>query len=366
MLVYAGFENKSFLFDSPKEIISCNTHARLKESFAKMEYFLDMGFFLAGFVSYEAGYGFEDKLFQDKIYSFPLVHIGCYEKPSDANGFTRIRGDAFKIRNIKPLLSFEAYEKDITRIREYISEGDVYQITYCLKMKFEFEGDAPSLFFKLLREQPVPYPAYIDSGDYKILSLSPELFMKKKGRNVTTKPMKGTWHRGGNMFSDVLARFRLKYDEKNRAENVMIADLLRNDLGRIGTNVRTPRLFEVSGYTTLFQMTSTVTAQIADKIPVNELFKAIFPSGSVTGAPKMRAMEIIRELEKEERKIYTGAIGFITPSRELCFNVPIRTLLLSGNNGEMGIGGGIIWDSTPQGEWDECTLKAKFLTGLER
>jgi para-aminobenzoate synthetase/4-amino-4-deoxychorismate lyase len=190
------------------------------------------------------------------------------------------------------------------------------------------------------------------------------MFIKKTSGHVITKPMKGTWPRGNNMISDLIAPFCLKYDRKNRAENVMIADLLRNDLGRVGMDIRAPKLFEVAKYATLCQMTSTVTGRVDKDIALYGLFASLFPSGSVTGAPKMRAMEIIRKLEKEERKIYTGAIGYITPDRDIFFNIPMRTLLISGGSGEIGIGGGIVWDSTSQGEWDESMLKAKFLTDI--
>ena len=154
---------------------------------------------------------------------------------------------------------------------------------------------------------------------------------------------------------------KLHFDPKNRAENIMICDLLRNDVGRIGNNVRAPKLFEVAKYKTLCQMTSTVTGNIDKNISIHKLFKALHPSGSVTGAPKIRAMEIIKELENYERNIYTGAIGYITPDKDMFFNVPIRTLLVRNDLGKMGVGGGIVWDSTPQGEYDEMMLKAKFL-----
>jgi len=204
--------------------------------------------------------------------------------------------------------------------------------------------------------------------------LSPELFIKKNSTHLLTKPMKGTWPRGNCIFSDLIAPLRLKYDRKNRAENVMIADLLRNDLGRLGADIKAPTLFEVARYKTLCQMTSTVTAKVKKDVLIYELFSAIFPSGSVTGAPKIRAMEIINELENEQRKIYTGAIGFITPDKDMFFNIPIRTLLIPaandpggsriGRQAEMGLGGGIVWDSTAAGEWEEGLLKAKFLTDL--
>ena len=190
------------------------------------------------------------------------------------------------------------------------------------------------------------------------------MFIKKELNRVTTKPMKGTWPRSEDLIPDFVARFKLHFDEKNRAENVMIADLLRNDLGRIGNNIRAPKLFEVNGYRTLYQMTSTVTGRVKKDLSIYDVFAALFPSGSVTGAPKIRAMEIIRELEREERRIYTGAIGYITPAKDLFFNIPIRTLLIRKNCAEMGIGGGIVWDSTPQGEWDEGMLKAKFITDI--
>jgi para-aminobenzoate synthetase / 4-amino-4-deoxychorismate lyase len=327
-----------------------------------MESCLDKGYYLAGFLSYEAGYSFEKKLLQNKNYTFPLLYMGCYQSPVSAKDFLKNTGDVFHISQLRRSISYEDYREDIRRIRHFISIGDVYQITYCLKMKFSFTGSETALFSRLLHNQPVPYPAYIEADRFKILSLSPEMFIKQQNNTITAKPMKGTWPRGKNAISDLAARFRLKYDQKNRAENVMITDLMRNDLGRIGENIRVPRLFEVSAYTTLYQMTSTVLADSDKHIPFYELFKALFPSGSVTGAPKIRAMEVIRGIEKEERKIYTGAIGFIAPDRTFCFNVPIRTLLLEQGEGEMGIGGGIVWDSTPEGEWAEGILKGKFLT----
>jgi para-aminobenzoate synthetase/4-amino-4-deoxychorismate lyase len=164
----------------------------------------------------------------------------------------------------------------------------------------------------------------------------------------------------------MVAGWRLHYDPKNRAENLMITDLLRNDLGRCGNNIHVPKLFEVAKYNLLYQMTSTVTARVQPDIPLYTLFQSLFPSGSVTGTPKIRAMQVIRRLEDEERKIYTGAIGYILPNKDMFFNIPIRTLLLQGRRGEMGIGGGIVWDSTAQGEWDEGMLKGRFLRECAR
>ena len=362
MQIYIQFDKKPLLFRNPVDVISCHSPSSFAPSFKKIEAALDKGYYAAGFFSYEAGYNFEERLCEGKDYDFPLLSIGIYEGPSrEKLKMTREKIPG-AINGLRLNVTKEKYSSNIETIRDHIRRGDVYQITYCIKLLFEYCGDAMALYRSPLKDQPVPYPAYIDTGKFKILSLSPEKFIKKSGRRIITKPMKGTWPRGKGAAGDLFERIRFQYDGKNRAENVMIADLLRNDLGRIGGHVRAPKLFEIAGYNTLFQMTSTVTGEVAQKIPIYDLFKSLFPSGSVTGAPKIRAMEIIRSLEPEERKIYTGAIGYVTPERDMFFNIPIRTLLLDGGRGEMGIGGGIVWDSTPDGEWAEGLLKAKFVT----
>lgn len=366
MLVYTGFDGKPLLFTSPETVISCNRLSEVKQAFREMESALANGCHLAGFLSYEAGYAFEEILYTDKSFGFPLVRMGCYRKPLRSAGDILNTTGRYSLKDMKVSVPFEDYEKRINRIRDYIVAGDVYQITYCIKTKFSFSGDERALYSALCRSHPMPYPAYIEDDAFRILSLSPEMFIRKKRGVIRTKPMKGTWFRGGSPLSDLIARFSLKYDPKNRAENLMITDLLRNDLGRIGTDVRVRKLFEVDGYRTLFQMTSTIEADVEPSIPVYDVFRALFPSGSVTGAPKIRSMEVIREIEQEERHIYTGAIGYITPEREMFFNVPIRTMLIKGSRGEMGVGGGIIWDSTARGEWAEGLLKAKFMVDMAR
>ncbi|NLE64518.1 MAG: aminodeoxychorismate synthase, component I, partial [Elusimicrobia bacterium] len=189
-----------------------------------------------------------------------------------------------------------------------------------------------------------------------------ERFLKKEGLQILSEPMKGTWPRGQGLWGDVRALWEFSRDRKNRAENVMIADLLRNDLGRIAHQIRAPKLFTITPYKTLFQMTSTVTGRFGREPLIQEIFGAVFSSGSVTGAPRIRAMEVIRALEREPRNIYTGAMGFISPDRGLYFNIPIRTILVRGRRAEMGIGGGIVWDSTAEGEWLEGILKSSFVT----
>jgi len=371
MLVLTEFEKQPLLFKDPKEVISCHKLDRVAGCFEKMESALKQGHYLAGFLSYEAGYAFEEKLWSDKTYEFPLLQFGVYTSPRPRSSGTplhqRWRGEERSegVRNLKLNISPEGYFKDIQSIKSYIEKGDTYQITYCLKFKFDIEGDPYSLYRRLLKEQPMPYPAYVKTDHFSILSLSPELFLKKRGDHIMSKPMKGTWPRGGSLWEDLWAKRRLYLDPKNRAENIMIADLLRNDLGKLGDSIRWPKIYEVARYKTLCQMTSTITARVDRSLSLYKLFSALHPSGSVTGAPKLRSMEIIRELEKEERKIYTGAIGYITPEKDLFFNIPIRTLLINDQRGEMGVGGGIVWDSTPEGELEECYIKARFLVSAK-
>jgi len=362
MIVLTQFRNKPLLFKKPISIIAASDSASLKACFAEMERALESGYYLAGFLSYEAGYIFEPCLEQKRNYDFPLCYMGVYRSPEHSLPQPATSCNSATLTNLRLNISQERYFANIAAIRDYIARGDVYQITYCIKFLFDFFGSSWDLYCSLLKEQPVPYPAYIETAAFNILSLSPEKFLKKSSGSIVTKPMKGTWPRGGTFVSDLIERMRFGRDEKNRAENVMIADLLRNDLGRVGHHVRAPRLFEVRGYKTLFQMTSTVTASLPEGILLYQLFSALFPSGSVTGAPKIRAMEIIRQLEMEERRIYTGAIGYVTPRKDLFFNIPIRTLLIRSGQGEMGVGGGIVWDSTARGEWNEGLLKARFVT----
>ncbi len=362
MIVQTQFEKRPKLFQNPHYIIQANDPKKITACFNEMEQALKAGYYLAGFFSYEAGYAFEDQLNQSIITQFPLIQFGVYDVPEDTT-LTVSRDEKGTVSKIEMNIERQKYDKHIQAIREYIAAGDVYQITYCVKLKFDFQGSPKELYKSLLREQPVPYPAYIETDRFQLLSLSPELFLKKNGEYMLSKPMKGTWQRGKNIASDLWAHWQFSRDRKNRAENVMIADLLRNDLGRIGHNIHVPKLFEIAGYRTLYQMTSTVACTTPKDLSLHQLFAALFPSGSVTGAPKLRAMEVISSLEEEPRHIYTGAIGYITPEKDLFFNIPIRTLLLQDGRGEMGIGGGIVWDSTAQGEWDEVLLKAKFLTG---
>lgn len=366
MDLFCAFEGRPLLFSDPLDLVRCHSHSELHGAFKTIEDWLDRGWHAAGFLSFEGGYGYEERLRDDRPREFPMLLMGAFRRPRPAAPPMLRRTGSWSVDHMRLNLPYRTYARHIRRIREYIAAGDVYQITYAIKLKFRFRGDPLALYASLFGTQPVPYPAWLRTEGAHILSLSPERFLRKRGTGMLAEPMKGTWPRGRDRAADRRARTRFQHDPKNRAENVMIADLLRNDLGRVGHAVRVPELFTVTPYRTLFQMTSTVTARVPADLSLERMFSALFPSGSVTGAPKIRAMQVIRELEPEERRIYTGAIGYVTPGRDLYFNVPIRTLLLRGEDGEMGIGGGIVWDSTARGEWEEGLLKARFLTDLGR
>ena len=262
----------------------------------------------------------------------------------------------------------QQYTERIHQIHALIRSGDVYQLNFTLAIALRAGGGSRALYSHLRTRQPAPYGAFVHTHPHhRILSFSPELFFRieseGQSRRITTRPMKGTARRGRTSQEDRETAHWLANDPKNRSENVMIVDLLRNDLGRLCRfgSVRAQDLFAVERYSTLWQMTSTVTGDLRPEVDFQQIFGALFPSGSVTGAPKIRAMQLLSELEQRPRGVYTGAIGFFSQEQSV-FNVAIRTLVLEQERGEMGVGSGIVIDSNPADEWRECLLKAQFLT----
>ena len=289
------------------------------------------------------------------------------------------------VAGIRANVSQAQFVDAIQRIRDYIAAGDTYQVNYTYRLHFDAFGSIFALYQRLRARQPVPYGALIGFEDGRaVLSLSPELFVRKEGDVLTARPMKGTAPAAlpgatAAAADDAQAldaenarrAAALAADPKNRAENLMIVDLLRNDVGRVAAtgSVEVPKLFEVTRFSSVLQMTSTVQARLRDGATLQDIFTALYPCGSITGAPKKRTMEIIAELEPEPRGIYTGAIGWFAPDGDFCLNVPIRTLTLQApdngvRQGVMGVGAGIVYDSDPHEEFAECQLKARFLTGL--
>ncbi|WP_138380633.1 aminodeoxychorismate synthase component I [Luteithermobacter gelatinilyticus] len=364
----------SYLYESPLDVITVNHPEELTQGFTAMEEALAAGYHLAGWISYESGLTLEERL---RVHLPPRVEVpylcfGVFDGrrrylPDEAERYWREREERGRavIGDIRLSKAKAAYLSDIARIHEYLRAGDIYQVNYTLRAEFDFEGDSSALYAALRRAQRVSYGAYIQTADQDILSLSPELFLRRDGNRLLTRPMKGTLRRGRTVAEDQNLAARLREDEKNRAENLMIVDLLRNDLSKLARpgSVKVHSLYDVEKYATLFQMTSSIEAEVAAGVKNTDILRAMFPCGSVTGAPKIRAMEIIAELEGVPRGIYTGAIGYLTPDGEMCFNVPIRTVTLNRTGGgQMGIGSGIVADSAAQEEYEECLLKAAFLT----
>ncbi|MBN1824486.1 MAG: aminodeoxychorismate synthase component I [Endomicrobiales bacterium] len=359
---------RSFIFKNPARVISCRRLADVGRTLSGVEKAVREGYWAAGFVAYEAGFAFEHKLspLAGKNYGFPLVWFGIYAKPASAGNKGETREPPGSVlTDFRANIGFRSYDRAIKKIKGLIRKGDTYQINFTYKYGFGFSGSALDLYRRLAARQRTSYSAFIKFGNTSVLSLSPELFFRKKGQKITVKPMKGTAPRGRNAAEDSSIKRGLERSLKNRSENVMIVDLLRNDLSRICEpgSVKTRGLFEIEKYGTLFQMVSTVEGRLKQRIGTTGVFAGIFPSGSVTGAPKIRSMEIINNLEKEPRGIYTGCVGFISPKGEAVFNVAIRTIVIDEKKcrGEMGSGSGIVMDSDARKEYDECALKAKFL-----
>jgi para-aminobenzoate synthetase / 4-amino-4-deoxychorismate lyase len=368
----------SYLFRDPVQILSASTLDQIRDLFQQLEAALRDGFHVAGYVSYECGYHFQSlSSLTPSASDLPLAWFGVYREPSiynnekcqesESSSFIAEGFDNTSTCHATPV-SLTIFEEDycakIQRIKEYIRAGDTYQVNLTDRIDTKFDASADEIFATLSSRQPVSYSTFLHLADNYILSLSPELFFRVDKDRIVTRPMKGTMPRGLDSVEDVEIALRLRDDEKNRAEHVMIVDLLRNDLGRICTmgSIQVEDLFSVEKYKTLFQMTSTVSGTLNPEISYYEIFKSMFPSGSITGAPKIRTMQIIHELEQRPRGIYTGAIGFIAPDRSSVFNVAIRTLVLKDGQATMGVGGGIVADSDPMDEYRECLLKANFLT----
>lgn len=319
------------------------------------------GLYAVGFISYEAAPAFDPALVVRDGCPLPLAWFGVFSgfAPAAVRAPVNVARLAWK-----PSDSRDAYDAAIRRIKELISAGDTYQVNHTLRLRAPFAGDAAALFRSLCEAQRASYSMLLDLGDHALCSVSPELFFRLEGEDITCKPMKGTRARGRTTAEDAELAAALRDSAKERAENVMIVDMMRSDLGRIARtgSVAVKSLFDVERYDTLFQMTSTVAAKT--DAPIADILTALFPSASVTGAPKVRTMQIISELESSPRGIYTGCMGVIGPGRRAAFNVAIRTAHVRRAEGvvEYGTGGGITWDSRTDAEHHECLAKAAVLT----
>ena len=329
---------------------------------------------------YEAGYGFQPvdlKKFRKHIDSVPSVKFMFYNRKNtvrissrslDFKDAPEISDRMYRIDNYRLNVSKDEYVRNIRKIKDYIENGETYQINYTVRALFDLNGDLSSLFLNTIFHQSAGYTSFINLKDEYIISFSPELFFKTNYKDIICRPMKGTVKRGSNHHEDMMIEKNMSGDEKNLAENVMIVDLLRNDLGRISKTdkVKVEKLFEMEKYETLYQLTSTVKGELKER-ELSTIIKNLFPCGSITGAPKIRSMEIISEIEKSPRSIYTGSIGLVSKEKAV-FNIAIRTLRIDKQNmsAEMGLGGGIVWDSIAEDEYKEALLKGEFLMPAEK
>ncbi|MDP3195155.1 aminodeoxychorismate synthase component I [Tabrizicola sp.] len=370
ILLEHGPDGAPALFDAPREVIAAHTQKDVAPALARAEALRAQGAWLAGYVAYEAGYALEPKLARrmPRKRPGPLLALGVYDAPRPAvealeraardSGATRMTAPA-------PLVSRRAYGYAARKVFDYIAAGDCYQVNLTFPMAAHLvSGTALGLYGAFRRTGAVGHGAYVDLGVGPIVvSRSPELFFMVQGSKIVTRPMKGTRPRGKDAAEDAAIIADLRSDEKDRAENLMIVDLLRNDISRlskVGT-VQVPALYAIESYATVHQMTSTVEGVLDGPATLPGLMAALFPCGSVTGAPKIRAMEIIREVEPDARGVYCGAVGWMSPQGDADFSVAIRTLSVDGDRITMNVGGGLTHGSTVDGEWEEALWKARFV-----
>ncbi len=360
-----GAEGSAWLhFENPHQIISATQLFEVLPALGEIEQLVnENNWYAAGYISYEAAPAFDNALTVQPATGFPMLWFGLYSEPRRTLELPAEDGP-YQLGDWKPTVSRETYNACITRVKERIAQGRTYQVNYTFRLRNTFSGSARTLFSDMVKAQAAGYSAYLDTGEHLICSASPELFFRMRGNSVTCRPMKGTVKRGRWLADDEEQAAWLQASIKNRAENVMIVDMIRNDLGRLAEtgSVRVPELFVAERYRTLWQMTSGVTAEI--RAPFVDLLRALFPCASITGAPKVSTMQIIAELENTPRQVYTGAIGYLAPGRRAQFSVGIRTLVIEKASGqaEYGVGGGIVWDSTSKDEYAEALLKAQVLT----
>jgi para-aminobenzoate synthetase / 4-amino-4-deoxychorismate lyase len=366
----------SRLFWNLREIVGCNHPDHSQQCLEQIAAGVSTGLYAVAVFSYEYGYCLEPRLaplLERRNRSSPLFTAALFEQSVQLDSrasweFIRAHsGSAYPagFYDFQPSMSGPEYCAAVRSVKRSIEAGDVYQVNLTFKYLMRYFGDPFALYVSLRSRQSVQYGGIVRLPQLQILCFSPELFFEKTADTVIAKPMKGTIQRGADDAEDRVLRQTLCQDEKNRAENVMIVDLIRNDLGRLAKpgSVRVEQLFEVESYETLFQMTSTIAAKVDPVIPFQCLLKSLFPCGSITGAPKIRAMEVIDQLESSERGNYTGSIGYLLPNGDCRFNVAIRTVTLRADGtAELGVGSGITYGSEEELEYQEAVLKARFAT----
>jgi len=353
-------------FRRPVDVVSTHHLGRVRSTLERVEREVnERGLHAVGFLCYEAAPAFDAVLRVRKpIPGLPLILFGLFRTVEVTARPPAISTSSHHVGDWRPSFGRTSYLEAMASIKEHIARGDTYQVNHSFRLRADFRGDPGSLFLAMQEAQQARCGAYLDTGNHAVCSASPELFFHLDNDLIGCRPMKGTSPRGHNKIVDDDRMAALRASEKNRAENAMIVDMVRNDVGRIAEvgSVRVVAHREIERYPTVLQMTSTVEARTSESL--SRIMGALFPSASITGAPKVRTMAIIAELESDPRGLYTGAIGYLAPGRRAHFNVAIRTAVVerAGGTAEYGVGGGIVWDSDADDEYRECLVKARILT----
>lgn len=360
-----GPDGAPALFGSPREIVTARDRPSAIAALERLESARRAGAWVAGVANYELGFALEPVLASLLPDNAPLLTFGIFDSPQPAPGQS---AQTAEVTQVIPMWDRTRYAEGFHDIKRMIARGDLYQVNLTMPVEVRFNGSPEALWQAMRALQPVGHGALLRLGDLTLLSRSPELFFRTgaSGR-IAVAPMKGTAPRGDDPVQDRALRDGLGQDEKNRAENVMIVDLMRNDLSRISKvgSVKVPELLQVETYRTVHQMVSRIESQLDDVFDLSRIFHAIFPCGSITGAPKIAAMQAIHRLERWRRGAYCGAIGWAAPDGRASFNVAIRTLTVTApGRAVMGVGGGIVHDSRCEAEYEEALWKSRFLTGL--
>ncbi|WP_170006252.1 aminodeoxychorismate synthase component I [Bacillus fonticola] len=350
------------LFRNPIRILEARTIEEVHQTLKEAQCAWEEGYYVVGYLAYEAAPAFDPAFTVHNGYDGPLAWFSVFERPEEYDEHKR---GSFTVSEWVPQTSRKDFDQAIDAVRSGIVRGETYQTNYTIRLKGTLTGDAHTYFEALQQRQKGPYSAYIHTGKRVLCSASPELFFRWDGKTIVTRPMKGTAPRGKTMREDEENRAALQQSEKEQAENVMIVDLLRNDIGRIAElgSVQVPQLLTVETYPTVFQMTSTVEAKTREDVKLIDVLGALFPCGSITGAPKVSTMNYIHDLESSARGVYCGAIGYMEPGGEAVFSVPIRTVEVDVETGSAvyGVGGGITWDSKATSEYEEVLNKSQIL-----
>ncbi len=353
-----------YTFTQPIKELKTRDLAEVADLLAQVEGYQKKGYYVVGYVSYEAAPAFEEKLAVHKtpLLAEYLLYFTVHDRV-ETSPIPLTYDEVDLPSNWQEVTSAAEYEKAIAQIHHHLRQGDTYQVNYTVQLKQDLSANPYAIYNRMVVEQEAGYNAYVEHDDMAVISMSPELFFEQNDRELTTRPMKGTTQRGMTDQEDLEQASWLEQDPKNRSENMMIVDLLRNDMNRISEvgSEHVERLCQVEQYSTVWQMTSTIKSQLRENVDLVEIFRSLFPCGSITGAPKIATMEIIKDLELQPRGVYCGTIGLLLPNGRRIFNVAIRTIQLHQGNAIYGVGGGITWDSTWESEYREVHQKAAVL-----